>query len=93
MPTEWRNARGKSKWQPTLASGERLSYGVFYGGPMSGEYREKKWLVGSVDSMGRGYPQPALYGRRKAERIERREQKRRDRNEYDETYREVRDES
>lgn len=91
MPTEWRNARGKSKWQPTLANGERLWWGRFYGGPMSGESTQTTWddLDNPRPGSAISYPYPCLYSLRRAERIGRREQDRRDRKLYDKTYREV----
>lgn len=79
MPTEWRNKRGKSLWQPTVASGERLWWQSLWGD------WEKRWgYRGTSDD------RPVLYSRRRAERAERREQERRRRYEYDETFREVR---
>ena len=79
MATEWRNKRGKSKWQPTLSDGRRL-------------WRVTLW--GEDDGARWGYrgersDTPALYSRRKAGRIEQRQMRREERREMDETYREV----
>lgn len=79
MATEWRNKRGKSQWQPTLPSGERLWYRFLWG-----ELDGAKW----GDREHSDAP-PVLHSRRRAERVERREQKRRDREEWDETFEEV----
>jgi len=81
MPTEWRNKRGKSMWQPTLASGERLWTVYMRGVPV-----DERWLHPIAEVR----KDAALYPRRTAKRIERSEQKQRDRKLYDETYREVR---
>lgn len=81
MATEWRNARGKSKWQPTLASGERLWHVIKLHRRVGVDWRYP----------GMRNDDPVLCSTyRSAERIERREQKRRDRRAHDETYREVR---
>jgi hypothetical protein len=84
MPTEWRNKRGKSMWQPTLASGDRL-WSVYLWGEADG----KRWMHLDADAR----KDAALYSRRTAERIERRKQARLDRQMYDETFEEVRRES
>lgn len=80
MPTEYRNHLGKSTWQPTLASGERL-----WNESVRGAILERKWR----QPLAGVRMDPALYSRRAAERIERREQSRRDRQKCDETFREV----
>lgn len=80
MATEWQNARGKSKWQPTLSDGRRLWRVTLWGEPDGVRWT---WR-GERDDV------PALYSRRKAERIERRQARRAEREEMDETYREVR---
>ena len=66
MPsTEWRDGRGRSRWQPTLEDGDR--WWIYVGEPY--------WL----DIMPGGYAAPVLYrSRRKAERVARKEQHRRD---------------
>jgi len=80
VATEWRNRRGKSLWQPTLSDGRRL-------------WRVTLW--GEDDGARFGWrgerdDKPALYSRRKAERIERRQARREEREEMEETYEEVR---
>lgn len=80
MPTEYRNQRGKSAWQPTLASGERLWIEF-----NRGVILERKWRQPLTGVR----MEAALYSRRAAERIERREQARLDRLKCDETFREV----
>lgn len=83
MATEWQNKRGKSMWQPTLSDGRRLWRAFLWG-----EDDGVRW-----GWRGERSDTPALYNRRKAERIERRQARREEREEMDETYREVRDDT
>ncbi|MGI6878814.1 hypothetical protein [Microbacterium sp. gxy059] len=79
MATEWRNRRGKSVWQPTLPDGRRLWRIYVWGDPDSPQWG---WRGEERDA-------PFLSGKRRAERIERRQMRREERDEMDRTFKEV----
>ena len=87
-PVEYRNERGKQMWQPCTHYGDRLWWGRSWGGEMSGEHTEEGW---AKTGHNEGLPYPKLYrSRRRAERVARREERRLERIEMDETFKEVR---
>lgn len=90
-PVEYRNQRGKSKWQPRTYDGERLwnrlsNSTVLVGGFIEEDWR-KTWMS---DENLRNSDEPVLFASKKrARRIARRKEVSDARVEMDETFKEV----
>lgn len=90
-PVEYRNQRGKSKWQPRTYDGERLwnrlsNSTVLVGGFIEEDWR-KTWL--SNENL-RNADEPILFtSKKRAKRVARRKEISAARVEMDETFREV----
>lgn len=90
-PVEYRNQRGKSKWQPRTYDGERLWNRLSNSTVLAGGFIEENWRKTWLSNENlRNNDAPVLFGsKRRAERVARRKEVSDARVEMDETFKEV----